>query len=83
MAKLEEDGEVPVLNRRIICLEIDEKNILRKITEDGFPEQTTKGYAYPITSEIYFTDQTEHFDTEKTGRYAVIGKPMPKIPELE
>lgn len=84
LSALEDFGdEVPVLSRRIVCLEIDEKNILRKITEDGFPDQTREGYAHPISLKACFTDQTEHFDTEKTGKYAVIGKPMPEISELE
>lgn len=76
-AKLEENGEVPILTRRIVGIEIDNKNIVRKITEDGFPDQTTEGFAFPISSEVLFNDLKD------LNWYAVIGKPMPKIPNLE
>lgn len=76
-AKLEEDGEVPVLTRRIVGIEIDDKNIVRKFTENGFPDQTTEGFAFPISSEAFFND------LKNSNRYAIIGKPMPKIPDLE
>ena len=65
---LDESGnEVPVKVRKIVGIEIDDHNIVRKFTERGFKPQTQEGLRHPVALD----------------EYAVIGKPMPEIPEME
>lgn len=71
------------VSRRIICIEIDNLGIVRKVTEEGEQDLIQEGVAFPIDTEAIFNNNYYKKDEDKKKYYVIIGKPMPKISELE